>query len=295
MANDRLENQRFEKQKNKITRRSNRKGIVIIQIIVLLVALIWILPLYIIVNYSFKTKKKLYLESPLPLPKGFNLTNYQTAFEKLNLSTTFVNTALYTIISVIILALLCGAAAWAIARRKSKFFKFAYIYFIVGILIPAQALFLPIYIVGYKTGLVNTRIGVILMFIATNISFGVFLMTSFMSTVPVELEEAARIDGCSVYRTYFSIVMPLLRPAMATLIIMQSFQIWNDYLMSSLYVSTNKLKTMTVAIQSLFSQQTSDYSTAFAAIVLSVLPIMILFICLQKNFIKGITMGAVKG
>lgn len=295
MANDRFKNQRFEKQKNKITRRSNRKGIVIIQIIVLLVALIWILPLYIIVNYSFKTKKELYLESPLALPKGFNLTNYQTAFEKLNLSTTFVNTALYTIISVIILALLCGAAAWAIARRKSKFFKFAYIYFIVGILIPAQALFLPIYIVGYKTGLVNTRIGVILMFIATNISFGVFLMTSFMSTVPVELEEAARIDGCSVYRTYFSIVMPLLRPAMATLIIMQSFQIWNDYLMSSLYVSTNKLKTMTVAIQSLFSQQTSDYSTAFAAIVLSVLPIMILFICLQKNFIKGITMGAVKG
>ena len=267
----------------------------ITQILVLLAALLFLAPLLIILNFSFKTKKELYVGNPLALPQSLNLTNYSNAFQKLNLSVTFLNTALYTLVSVLILALLCGAAAWAIARNKGRFYQFAYLYFIIGILIPAQALFLPIYIVGYRTGLVNTRVGVILMFIATNISFGVFLMTSFMTTVPVELEEAARIDGCSIYRTYFTIVMPLLKPAMATLVIMQSFQIWNDYLMSSLYVSTNKLKTLTVAIQSLFSQQSSDYSTAFAAIVLSVLPIAILFICLQKYFIKGMTVGAVKG
>lgn len=266
-----------------------------VQLLVLVAALLFLAPLLIIVNYSFKTKKELYLGNPLALPESLNFTNYVNAYNKLNLSVTFFNTVLYTVVAVLILALLCGAAAWAIARNKGKFYKFAYLYFIVGILIPAQALFLPIYIVGYRTGLVNTRIGVILMFVATNVSFGVFLMTSFMSTVPVELEEAARIDGCSIYRTYFTIVMPLLKPAMATLIIMQSFQIWNDYLMSSLFVSTNKLKTMTVAIQALFSQQSSDYSTAFAAIVISVLPIAVLFISLQKYFIKGMTVGAVKG
>lgn len=265
------------------------------QIVVLLTSLLFLAPLMIIVNYSFKTKKELYIGDPLALPQSLNFTNYVNAYNKLNLNVTFLNTALYTFVAVVILVLLCGAAAWAIARNKGKFYRLAYLYFIIGILIPAQALFLPIYIVGYRTGLVNTRVGVILMFIATNISFGVFLMTSFMSTVPVELEEAARIDGCSIYRTYFTIVMPLLKPAMATLLIMQSFQIWNDYLMSSLYVSTNKLKTLTVAIQSLFSQQSSDYSTAFAAIVISVLPIVILFICLQKYFIKGMTVGAVKG
>ena len=261
------------------------------QVVTALAALLFLAPLLIILNYSFKTKRELYIGNPLALPESLNLTNYQNAYNKLDLSVTFVNTALYTIVAVAFLALLCGAAAWTIARNRGRF----YLYFIIGILIPAQALFLPIYIVGYRTGLVNTRVGVILMFIATNLSFGVFLMTSFMSTVPVELEEAARIDGCSVYRTYFTIVMPLLKPAMATLIIMQSFQIWNDYLLSSLYVSTNRLKTMTVAIQSLFSQQSSDYSTAFAAIVISVLPIAILFISLQKYFIKGMTVGAVKG
>ena len=265
------------------------------QVIMTAASLVFLAPLLIILNYSFKTKKELYVGNPLALPQSLNLTNYANAYKKLNLQVTFFNTALYTIVSVLILALLCGAAAWAIARNRGKFFQFAYLYFIVGILIPAQALFLPIYVVGYSTGLVNTRIGVILMYVATNISFGVFLMTSFMSTVPVELEEAARIDGCSIYRTYFTIVFPLLKPAMATLIIMQSFQIWNDYLMSSLYVSTNRLKTLTVAIQSLFSAQSSDYSTAFAAIVISVLPITLLFVSLQKYFIKGMTVGAVKG
>lgn len=271
------------------------KSTLIVQILMTVVALVFIAPLLIILNYSFKTKKELYLDSPLALPSSFNLDNYKQAFDKLDLVTTYTNTLIYTAISVLILALLCGTTAWAIARCKAKFFNFCYIYFIIGILIPYQALFLPIYIIGYKMNLTNTRFGIIFMYIATGISFGVFLMTSFMSTVPLELEEAARIDGCSVFRTYFSIVMPLLKPAMATLVIMQSFQIWNDYLLASLYVSKNSLKTLTVAIQSLFSAQSSDYTTAMAAIVISVLPIAVLFIALQKYFIKGMTVGAVKG
>lgn len=266
-----------------------------IQIVMTIVAIIFIAPICIVINYSFKTKKELYLSSPLSLPQSFNLDNYRKAFEKLNMVTTFTNTLLYTIISVFILAILCGTTAWAIARCQHKLFNFLYVYFIIGILIPYQALFLPIYIIGFKLNLTNTRYGIIFMYIATTISFGVFLMTSFMSTVPIELEEAARIDGCSIFRTYFSIVLPMLKPAMATLIIMQAFQIWNDYLLASLFVSSKQLKTLTVAIQSLFSAQTSDYSTAMAAIVISVLPIAILFISLQKYFIKGMTVGAVKG
>lgn len=271
------------------------KGTFLVQVIMTVLAVLFIAPLVIILNYSFKTNKELYLNSPLSLPDSLNFDNYIKAFNKLNMKETFFNTFFYTAISVLILAVLCGTTAWAIARCKKKFFKFAFIYFIVGILIPYQALFLPIYTIGYKMHLTNTRFGIIFMYVATGISFGVFLMNSFMSTVPLELEESARIDGCSVFRTYFSIVLPLLKPAMATLIIMQSFQIWNDYLLASLYVSKKQLKTLTVAIQSLFSAQTSDYTTAMAAIVISVLPIAVLFMSLQKYFIKGMTVGAVKG
>lgn len=283
------------KQKEEIPRQPYTKSTLVIQIVMTLVAVLFISPILIIINYSFKTKKELYLTSPLSLPQSLQFGNYEKAFSKLNLAVTFTNTLLYTAVSVLVLALLCGSTAWAIARCKAKFFKFCYIYFIIGILIPYQALFLPIYMIGYNLNLTNTRYGIIFMYIATGISFGVFLMNSFMSTVPLELEEAARIDGCSVFRTYFTIVMPLLKPAMATLVIMQAFQIWNDYLLASLYVSKKQLKTMTVAIQSLFSAQTSDYTTAMAAIVISVLPIAILFISLQKYFIKGMTVGAVKG
>lgn len=282
------------KQKKK-TRQKYTKANLAVQILMTAVALIYLAPLAIILNYSFKTKKELYLNSPLALPQSLNLENYIKAFDKLNMKATFFNTLFYTAVSVVILALLCGTTAWAIARCKHRIFKFFYVYFIIGILIPYQALFLPIYTIGYKLHLTNTRYGIIFMYVATGISFGVFLMTSFMSTVPMELEESARIDGCSVYRTYFSIVLPLLKPSMATLIIMQAFQIWNDYLLASLYVSKKQLKTLTVAISSLFSAQSSDYTTAMAAIVISVVPIAILFLALQKYFIKGMTVGAVKG
>ncbi|MCF0133791.1 MAG: carbohydrate ABC transporter permease [Blautia sp.] len=276
-------------------KRKINKATLAVQIVMTVVAVVYLFPIFIILNYSFKTKKELYLTSPLKLASSLNFDNYRKAFDKLNMKMSFVNTMFYTIVSVLILAILCGITAWAIARCKHKFFKFCYVYFIIGILIPCQALFLPIYTIGYKLNLTNTRYGIIFMYVATGVSFGVFLMTSFMSTVPIELEESARIDGCSVYRTYFTVVLPLLKPAMATLIIMQSFQIWNDYLLASLYVSKKQLKTLTVAISSLFSTQTSDYTTAMAAIVVSVLPITILFLSLQKYFIKGMTVGAVKG
>lgn len=286
---------RKKREKERISPQPYTKSTLITQILMSIMALLFVAPIVIILNYSFKTKKELYLTSPLSLPSGLNFDNYLKAFDKLNMGTTFVNTFLYTAVSVLILALLCGTTAWAIARCRHKFFKFCYLYFIVGILIPYQALFLPIYIIGYNMHLTNTPFGIVFMYIATGVSFGVFLMNSFMSTVPIELEESARIDGCSVFMTYFKIVLPLLKPAMATLVIMQSFQIWNDYLLASLYVSKKQLKTLTVAIQSLFSAQTSDYTTAMAAIVISVLPIAVLFMCLQKYFIKGMTVGAVKG
>ena len=288
-----LKKHRTEKEQK--IRQPYTKTTAVVQVLMTMLAALFLAPLFIIVNYSFKTKKELYINSPLSLPQSFQLDNYVKAIDKLNMGTTYINTFIYTAVSVFVLAMLCGITAWAIARCKHRFFKFCYIYFIVGILIPYQALFLPIYTIGFKMHLTNTRFGIIFMYVATGISFGVFLMNSFMSTVPVELEEAARIDGCSVFKTYFSIVLPLLKPAMATLIIMQSFQIWNDYLLASLYVSKKQLKTLTVAIQSLFSAQTSDYTTAMAAIVLSVLPIAVLFMCLQKYFIKGMTVGAVKG
>ena len=125
------------------------------QIAMVLLALIVLLPVFILLNYSFKTRRELYLSSPLSLPEHFSFENYTNAFVKLNLGTAFFNTAFYTIFAVVLLAIICGAAAWAIARNKGRFFRFSYLYFIAGILLPAQALFLPI---GRKESLQPLRL-----------------------------------------------------------------------------------------------------------------------------------------
>jgi raffinose/stachyose/melibiose transport system permease protein len=259
------------------------------------VALAVLTPIAMVANTSFKTKKELYVGNPLALPQEGKLDNYLAAGQRLHMETTFVNTVLYTVVSVVVLGFLSAASAWVIARNRSRFYRFTYLYFVVGLLVPFQALFLPIYIIGFQLHLTNTAYGIVLMYVATGLPFGIFLMTSFMTTVPLELEEAAKIDGCSVYRTFFQVVFPLLQPAVATLIILQAFGIWNDYLLASLYVSETRLKTLTVFLQQLFSSTSRDYNTAMAAIVVSTTPIVVLFVFLQKYFIKGLAAGAVKG
>ncbi len=266
-----------------------------LQIFMIVISAALLLPIFTVINFSFKTRKELYVDNPLALPHALYLDNYISALERLNVGTTFVNTFLYTTLSVFFLAVLSGAAAWAIAMNRSRFYRFTYLYFLLGILIPFQALFLPIYIVGNAFHLTNTFYGIILMYIATGLSFSIFLMTSFMSQIPVELEEAAQMDGATIYRTYFRIVLPLLKPAIATLVILQAFAIWNDYLLASLFVSRSSLKTLNVLFQQLFSTTSSNYSTAMAGVMISVVPISILFVALQRYFIKGLTAGAVKG
>ena len=266
-----------------------------LQILSALVALFFVFPISIIFNNAFKTKQELFLNPPLSMPSSIKLDNFLMAWKKLELNVAFLNSFMYTAISVLLIALLCTITAWAIARGGSKLFHAARVYFLIGILIPAQALCLPIYLLWNALGLVNSRIGLIALYVSTGLSFGIFLQTNFMKTVPIDIEEAARIDGCNVYRTFFSVVLPLLKPSMATLIIVQSFTIWNDYMLTNLVVQSKNMRTVILAMKTLFSTTANDYSTAMAAIILSATPVIVLFVLLQKQFIKGMTIGAVKG
>lgn len=266
-----------------------------IQLIALVVSLFFIFPILMIINNAFKTKQELILNPPLSLPGSFNLDNFHTAWKKLELGTAFANSFIYTAISVLLIAMLCTITAWAIARGGTRLFKAARIYFLIGILIPAQALCLPIYLLWNSMGLINSRVGLIALYVSTGLSFGIFLQTNFMKTVPIDIEEAAVIDGCNVYQTFFRVVLPLLKAPMATLIIVQSFTIWNDFMLTNLVVQSKSMRTVILAMKTLFSTSENDYSSAMAAIILSATPVIVLFVALQKQFIKGMTIGAVKG
>ena len=266
-----------------------------IQLIALVVAVFFAFPLLIIVNNAFKTTRELAMNHPLSMPASFSPVNFTNAWKKLELGTAFLNSFIYTGASVVIIAFLCTITAWAIARGRTRFFRFSRVYFLIGILIPAQALCLPIYLLWNRMGLTNSKLGLIALYVSTGLSFGIFLQTNFMKTVPIDIEEAARIDGCNVYQTFFKVVLPLLKAPMATLIITQSFTVWNDYMLANLMIQSKYNRTVIIAMKVLFSATKNDYATAMAAIILSATPIIILFVALQKQFIKGMTIGAVKG
>lgn len=266
-----------------------------LQAIVFIIALFFIFPLLIIVNNAFKTTQELVMNHPLSMPQSLNFDNFTNAWKKLELDMAFMNSLLYTGVSVLLIAFICSITAWAIARGQTRFFAISRVYFLIGILIPAQALCLPIYLLWNQMGLTNSRFGLIALYVSTGLSFGIFLQTNFMKTVPIDIEEAARIDGCNVYQTFFKVVLPLLKAPMATLIITQSFTVWNDYMLANLIIQSKAKRTVIIAMKTLFSTTKNDYATAMAAIILSATPIIILFVVLQKQFIKGMTVGAVKG
>ena len=235
-------------------------------LVILFIAFIF--PFIMVIINAFKTKGDITAD-PLALvgSHGFILTNFTDAMKKMNFATSFTNSLMITTISTIFTILLSAMTAFVIVRNKWKACGLLFSLMIASMVIPFQVLMIPLVsLYGGIFGVLNSRITLILMHIGFSLSMATFMFHGAIHTsIPLELEEAARIDGCSVFRTYFSVVLPLLKPAMATLIIMQAFQIWNDYLLASLYVSKKELKTLTVAIQSLFSAQSSDYTTAMAA------------------------------
>lgn len=146
---------------------------VLLQTLATIIGILFLFPILMIVNFAFKTKKELYLDSPLSLPGDPSFDNFINAIDKLHLDIAFLNSLFYTAVSVLIMALLCTMTAWAIARGKNRFFRFALVYFVIGILVPSQALMLPIYQIWNGLGMVNSRIGIILLYISTGMSFGI--------------------------------------------------------------------------------------------------------------------------
>lgn len=274
--------------------RKYRLGSILLQVLITIVAIAYLIPSLIVFLYALKSQQETSKSFPLSFPNHIEWTNFSKALEALNFWRSFGNTALLTVCSVVLIILLSSMAAYAISRGATKFFNSTYVFFIAGILIPYQVIFVPMFTLGSNLGFINNFVGVIFLYVATNLPFAVFVTTGFMKTIPKEVEEAAAIDGCSVLRTFWLIVMPMLKPVAAALTIILSLQIWNDYLMPLLFLSENNLKTLTVMQSQLFSAFSTDFNTGFAGIILSSLPILFLFIFMQKHFVKGITMGAGK-
>ncbi|PXX52005.1 carbohydrate ABC transporter membrane protein 2 (CUT1 family) [Hungatella effluvii] len=260
----------------------------------ILISVVFVVPIYYLVVSTFKTQQEIF-EQPLALPVNFTIENYEKAFSKMNFGVSFSNSLFITLISIIFIVLFGSMAAYALARRKqNSFIRFLDNYFLLGFMIPLQTTMIPLFAIMNRLHLINSLWGLIFLH-SNGCIFGSFLYKGFIRALPVDLEEAARIDGASMSRTFWQIVFPLLKPVTATLIIFNVMWIWNDFMLTYLFISSTKKTTLIMQVYNGIGMYSKDWSIMMPVLVIALLPMVIFYILMQKQIIGGLTAGSLKG
>ncbi len=254
-----------------------------------------LIPMAAAVASSFKTQNEI-MHSFFSLPGKLNLSNYQQILSRSDYYYALRNTVMITAVCLILNYLLIPMASYPIARRMKHegFFKFLYIFMVSGIFVPFQVRMLPLIKLMNEIDMAND-LGLILVYVSSAVCEGVFLYCGYLVNIPTDMEEAASIDGASVVQTYVKIMLPLMKPMTATLIIKNGLWYWNDYLLPSMMLKTAKTRTLTLFQYNFKTEYLTNYPLIFAAFVLSLIPIMIFYVVMQRRIMDGMTAGAVKG
>ena len=270
----------------------------IMLIILAILFLIFISPFLLVVINVFKTKADI-TSNPLSLvgKHGFTVKNFPEAMRKMDFWKVFGNSLVITVCSTILTILFSAMAGFVIVRNKWKACTLLFSLMIASMVIPFQVLMVPLVSVyGGIFGILNHRITLILLHVGFSVSMATFMFHGAIRTnIPLELEEAAFIDGCTRWQTFWKIVFPLLTPTIATVAIIDAMAFWNDYLLPSLVLQKKNLYTIPIATQSFYGTYSTDIGLVMAALLLAMLPILILYLFLQRYIVKGVTSGAVKG
>lgn len=261
-------------------------------IMAVLLSLTVLIPLVVLVLNSFKSVGESNALS-ISLPKVWQPQNYKTVIEQGKLVSSFLNSLLYSTCSVVLIVAVVSAAAYVISRNHCGANKFLYYFIISGLAIPVNNVALMK--VMQTLHLVNTRPGIILLYAAINIPLSLFLAYGFIGTIPRDIDEAAIIDGCSPIRLFCSVILPLLTPIVATLFVLNFMAVWNDFTMPLYYLNNSAKWPMTLAVYNFFGAFENSWNLVSADIVLTVAPVLLVFILGQKYIVGGLSSGAVKG
>jgi len=256
------------------------------EVMMIVIVLVFAFPLYTAIVSSFKTEHQLYA-SPLGLPSPIHLSNFSQAWNAADIGQAFLNTAIITVTSVFGLVLFGSLAGYVIARRQQRLGTFAYYGFLVGLLLPPLLALIPLYDMIRSAGLIGTYWSLIFIYIGGQMPFTVFLFAGFMRSLSPVYEEAAMVDGAPTWRIYTSVVFPLIRPIVGTVMILNSAFIWNDFLNPLLYLTGSGKETLAVSIYSFVGIYTQQWNLIFAGAVLAALPMVGLFFVLQRSFLKS--------
>jgi raffinose/stachyose/melibiose transport system permease protein len=281
-----------------IARKKSKKPlifVIIINIIIYGIAFIFMAPFIISLILAVKTPQETGA-SLLGLPKIIHWSNFVEAAQKSELVRSFLNSILVTGSSVLIIVLFSAMAGYAIGRNyHRKEMRVYEIILLASLMLPFQTIMIPIYKMFRTLNLLNTQIGAIIIISGTSLAFATMTYIGFVKTLPIELEEAARIEGYNDFSIFWNIILPLLKPATFTIATLQTLWVWNEFNISLLILQKNAVKTIPIQQYVFFGQYFSNYNLAFAAATLSMVPVLLFFIFGQKYIIAGLTEGAVKG
>lgn len=260
----------------------------------LALALIWLLPVLGSLLTAVRTFDDILLRGPFAIPGELTLQNFVTAWERARVSRYLLNSFIITLPALALTLLLSSLSAYALARFRFPGNRLLYFMYVGGTMLPFQVLLLPVFRLTDVLGLYDTHLALILFHTAFQLGFCTFLLRNYMRTVPGEILEAARMDGCGEFRTWWQIMMPLTLPALAALATLEFTWIFNDYLWSIVLLRSDALKPVTAGLATLRGQFITDWGVIVAGALIATLPTLLLFIFLQRYFIEGLTLGANK-
>jgi raffinose/stachyose/melibiose transport system permease protein len=243
---------------------------------------------------SFKTKLAIY-KSPFGLPDQWTLNGYISVFSRSSFPRYFLNSIVVTTVSIVGVILLASLAAYAIVRWKSRVSTAVFLFFLAGMMIPIRIGSINLLMIIRSLGLLDKLVGLFPIYIAMGMPIGVFVLTEFMRSVPTELIQAAYIDGAGNFRIFRQIVLPLTRPAMATVAIFNLVVLWNDLWFPLIFIRSESQRTLMLGVTRLFGQYQTDWTLILATLTVATVPIVLLYVLMAKQFIAGLTAGAIKG
>ena len=275
-------------------KKSSKAGNALVFGILTLGALYTLFPLGMALMNSFKTNGQLLL-NPMSLPASYTLDNYLRTWEKMHYLRSLGNTVVLAGAGVGLIVLFSSLAGWKLNRTKTRLSSVLLSLFVFSMLIPFSSIMIPLYRVVLVLKIKNSLLGLALVYAGMGVSMAIFLYHGFVGSIPLELEEAAAIDGCSSLQTFFRVLLPLLKPITATIDITNVLWIWNDFLLPLIVISRNQSYTLLLSTNTLFGQYSSDWTAILSALILAAIPVIAFYTLFQKNILKGIADGALKG
>ena len=269
-----------------------RLGRIGVNVLAWTLSILLITPLVLILINSFKTSQEA-AQMSLRLPSVFQLENFKTVIERGKLGVTFLNSLTYSVFSVLLCTLTSAMAAFVLSRNRSKANKIVYFLIVLGMAMPIN--FIALMKVMQTLDIINKRIGIILLYAAIQTPFNVFLIYSFVGKIPKDIDEAAIIDGCSPLQLFFSIIVPLIKPVLVTVMVLTFLNTWNEYILPLYFLGSSDKWPMTLAVYNFFGMYFRDWNLVCADIVLTSLPVIVVYLLGQKYIVSGMTAGAVKG